>query len=85
MLKVFKHHVRWLVVHAVAADQEWILHTSKTRANRLKTLGVTNKHVCIKGVPALSDVQAKNVATCIWKMKNLSAIFLTFAYRLCRV
>ena len=49
MLRGFKHHVRWLAVHAVDTDQEWILHTSKTRANRLKTLGITNKHDCIKG------------------------------------
>ena len=71
MLKGFKHHVRWLAAHAVDADQEWVLHTSKTRANRLKSLGVTNKHACIKGLPALSDVQAKNVAKCILKMTNL--------------
>ena len=71
MLKDFEHHVRWLAVHAVAADQEWILHTSNTRANRLKTVGVTNKHACIKGVPALSDAQAKTVAKCILKMRNL--------------
>ena len=70
MLKSFKQQVRWLAVHAVAVDQEWTLQTSKTRANRLRPLGVTNKHACIKGIPVLSDEQAKMIAKCILVLKN---------------
>ena len=70
-MKIFKATVRWIASHCVSKDDEWRLQTSYIRQNRLIGLGITNKHAAIRGLPKLSDEQAKAIAKNILKTKGL--------------
>ena len=64
-MKAFKAAVRWIASHSVSKEDEWRLQTSYSRQNRLTGLGITNKHAAIRGMPKLSDGQAKAISKTI--------------------
>ena len=52
------------------ADDEWHLMPSMSRTNRLRTIGVTNMHVAIRGRVVIEDSEAKVVAREIVSMQG---------------
>ena len=66
----FKSVVRWVTTHGVRAEDEWKLQTSYARLNRLAGLGVSNKHAAVRGMPVLTQTQAKAIATQIMRDKG---------------
>ena len=49
----FKKCMRRIAAEWVQEEHEWILDTCYSRANRLKTAGISNKHAGGKGMPKL--------------------------------
>ena len=49
----FKRVARRVAAECVQEEQEWILATCYSRANRLVTAGSSNKHAGVQGMPKL--------------------------------
>ena len=58
-LAEFKKCLRKVCAECIVEDQEWILATSYSRANRLAAAGVTNKHAGVKGLPKMSKEEGR--------------------------
>ena len=70
-MQSFKAAVRWITAHGVATSEEWKLQTSYTRANRLVSIGISNKHAAVRGMPALSQEHAEAVTNLIMHERGL--------------
>ena len=54
----------------MSSHDEWILEPSLARANRLRTIGITNMHACIKGMPVVSDALNHQIAEYIVRLQG---------------
>ena len=70
-MQSFKAAVRWITAHGVATTDEWKLQTSYARANRLASIGISNKHAAVRGMPALGKEQAEAVTNLIMHERGL--------------
>ena len=68
----FKSNVRKISISCVHEEEEWKLQTSYRRTNRLKHLGISNKHASIRGTPAISEDDNGSIAKAILMMRGAS-------------
>ena len=52
--------------------EEWNIHTCDARKNRFETIAISNRHAAIKGMPKLSDQDARKVNSAILAMRGVN-------------
>ena len=71
-IKKFKKRARRVALHCMKKKEEWNIHTCDARKNRLETIAISNKHAAIKGMPKLSDQDARKVNSAILAMRGVN-------------
>ena len=69
-LAVFKKACRRVGNTCIAEDQDWILRTCYSRANRLAGAGVSNKHAGVQGMPVVTDVEKELIMEAILALRG---------------
>ena len=67
----FKKISRKVFMLTCPADKEWIIKPSNTRRNRLRSIAVANKHASIKGMPAMTDEENKQIVKRLLAMRGI--------------
>ena len=71
-IKNFKRRTRKVALHCVRKEDEWNFHTCNARRNRLETIAISNKHAAIKGMPQMSDEDARRISSAILAMRGVN-------------
>ena len=68
----FKVRCRRVRIFCLEEGDEEQLATSYSQKNRLRTMGIANKHAAIKGMPVLKDEEAKMMTQAILAMRGVN-------------
>ena len=58
-IKLFKKRLRKVALHCVTKQDEWFFQTCQARSNRMGDFAIPNRHAAIRGMPKLSEEDAK--------------------------
>ena len=65
--------MRRVAAECIQEEQEWILATCYSRANRLITAGISNKHAGVKGMPKLDPEESSLIMKTLMALKGKAA------------
>ena len=69
-IKNFKR--RKVAMHCVKKEDEWNFRTCEARRSRLEAIAISNRHVAIKGMPQLSEEDARRISSAILAMRGVN-------------
>ena len=61
----FKRRVRRIAMHCVLKEVERHFQTCQARSNRVAGLAISNRHADIRGMPKLSEEDARRVTSAV--------------------
>ena len=59
-------------MHCLTKQDEWHFQTCQARLNRMEQLAIANRHAAIKGMPKLSQEDARRVTAAILAMRGVN-------------
>ena len=69
----FKKDLKQVTVFCCEVENEWMFQTCKSPQNRLLPCAIVNKHAGIRGMPAINEDEAKEIAKMVLRLKGVSS------------
>ena len=70
-IAAFKKLSRTVFNPTCPPEHEWVMKPSSTRQNRLRSIAVANKHASIRGMPAITDKENRQIVKRLMAMRGI--------------